>query len=243
MISYEIKQGLDLGAGAFASAGVVVNMVRENYYHVEAFAPIHLPALRQTFRSLHLPWKNKAANFEKWAARRDGELFVPITAVIRSFRKLPADLEEFLFQGKLWQDDFANLVVQVGLNDSLDKHLKGSSYTAAWYVGLTGATPTFALADTSSSHAGWTEVTAYSESVRQTWTLGTVASGSVDNSASKAIFTINANGTALGGAFVIANSTKGGTTGVLYGGGAFSTGNKTLSSADVLQVTITATAT
>ena len=142
----------------------------------------------------------------------------------------------------LWRDEVPNLVVTAGLNDSLDKHFKGSSYTAAWYVGLTGNTPTVDAADTMASHAGWTEVTAYSEGNRQTLTLGTVSGGSVDNSASKAVFTINANGTAVGGAFVVSNNTKGGTTGVLYGGAAFSA-NRTLNSGDTLTITVTLTAT
>lgn len=145
--------------------------------------------------------------------------------------------------GKIkWREEFYNLVTTVGLNDSLDKHLKGSSYTAAWYVGLTGNTPSFASGDTMSSHAGWSEVTAYSESVRQTLTLGTVSGGSVDNSASKATFTVNANGTAIGGGFIVSNSTKSGTTGTLYGGGAFTAGNKTLDNGDSLAVTVTLTA-
>ena len=142
----------------------------------------------------------------------------------------------------LWRDVVDNLVVTAGLNDSLDKHFKGSSYTAAWYVGLTGNTPTIAAADTMSSHAGWTEVTAYSEGNRQTLTLGSVSGGSVDNSASKAVFTVNANGTGIGGAFVVSNNTKGGTTGVLYGGAAFSA-NRTLNSGDTLTITVTLTAT
>lgn len=142
----------------------------------------------------------------------------------------------------LWRDEVPNLVVTAGLNDSLDKHFKGSSYTATWYVGLTGNSPTVAAADTMASHAGWTEVTAYSEGSRQTLTLGTVSGGSVDNSASKAVFTINANGTAVGGAFVVSNNTKGGTTGVLYGGAAFSA-NRTLNSGDTLTITVTLTAT
>jgi hypothetical protein len=124
----------------------------------------------------------------------------------------------------------------------LTKRFKGSAYTAAWYVGLTAATPTFANGDTASSHGGWTELTAYSESVRQTLTLGTASGGSIDNSASKAAFTINANSTTIGGAFLITVSTKSGTTGTLYGGGALSVGNKTLDNADVLNVTLTLTA-
>jgi hypothetical protein len=141
----------------------------------------------------------------------------------------------------LWVEEVHNLVTTEGKNDALSKYFKGSSYTAAWYVGLTGASPTFAAADVMNSHGGWTEVTAYSEGARQTLTLGTPASGSVDNSASKATFTINADGTALGGGFVTSNSTKGGTTGTLYGGAAFSGGNKTLGNTDTLTVTVTLT--
>lgn len=141
-----------------------------------------------------------------------------------------------------WAEAFDNLVVTEGLNDSLDKHLKGSGYTAAWYVGLTAGSPAFAAGDTMSSHAGWTENQNYSEAVRQTLTLGAVSGGSVDNSASKASFSINATAT-VGGAFVTSNNTKGGTTGTLYGGGAFSGGNRSVVNGDTLNVTITATAT
>jgi hypothetical protein len=144
--------------------------------------------------------------------------------------------------GKLiWTEEFDNLVVDVGLNDSLDKHLKGSVYTAAWYVGVVGATPTFAAGDTmNGAHAGWTEQTTYDEATRPVLTLGTVATKSVDNSASKAVFTISGNVT-LGGAFIVTTNNKGGTTGILYGGGAFSQ-NRALVDNDVLNVTITCTA-
>jgi hypothetical protein len=141
----------------------------------------------------------------------------------------------------LWVEEVHNLVTTEGKNDVLSKYFKGSSYTAAWYVGITGATPTFAAGDVMNSHSGWTEVVAYSESVRQTLTLGTPSSGSVDNSASKATFTINADGTAIGGGFITSNSTKSGTTGTLYGGAAFSGGNKTLGNTDTLTVTVTLT--
>lgn len=158
-------------------------------------------------------------------------------------RKLSTHYQvECVRDGKvIWVDEFDNLVVDAGLNDSLDKHLKGSSYTAAWYVGLTEGTPSFAAADTAASHAGWVEETDYSEAVRQTLTLGTVSAKSVDNSASKAVFSINGSAT-VGGAFVITLNTKGGTTGVLYGGGAFTGGNRSVISGDTLNVTITLTA-
>jgi len=127
-----------------------------------------------------------------------------------------------------WTDTIKNLVVNVGLDDALDQYFKGSAYTAAHYVGLTDGTPTVAAADTMLSHAGWTEVTAYDEAVRQTLTLGAVSSQSVDNSASKAVFTIDTNSTTIGGAFIATSSTKSETGSTLYGGGAFTAGDKSL---------------
>jgi hypothetical protein len=144
--------------------------------------------------------------------------------------------------GKLkWAEKFHNLVVTAGLTDSLDKHFKGSSYTAAWYVGLTGTAPTFAAGDTMASHGGWTESAAYSQATRPALTLGTVTSGSVDNSASKAVFSIN-GGATIGGAFLNTVNTKSGSTGTLYGGGAFTAGDRAVLSGDTLNVTVTLTA-
>jgi len=140
-----------------------------------------------------------------------------------------------------WKDEFHNLVPIVGLNDSLDKHLKGVTYTAAWYVGLTDETPIANANDTMASHAGWTEIVAYSEATRPALTLGIVANGSVDNSASKASFSINGP-TTVGGAFIVSVNTKGGTTGILYGIGPFTGGDRAVQNGDTLNVTVTATA-
>lgn len=137
-----------------------------------------------------------------------------------------------------WVEEFDNLVVTAGLNDLLDKTFKGSGYTAAWYVGLTASSPSFAAGDTMGSHGGWTEDQNYSQGARPALTLGTVSSGSVNNSASKAVFSINATAT-IGGAFVATNATKGGTTGTLYGGGAFAEGNRSVVNGDTLNVTVT----
>jgi len=38
-----------------------------------------------------------------------------------------------------WEETKDNIIVNAGLDDLLDKYLKGSSYTAAWYVGLKGS--------------------------------------------------------------------------------------------------------
>ena len=139
-----------------------------------------------------------------------------------------------------WAEDRHNLVTTAGATDSLDKQFKASAYTAAWYVGLTNTTPTFSTSDTAASHGGWTEFTSYSGGARSTLTLGTAASGSVDNSASKCVFTFTGSGT-VGGAFVISNSTLSGTTGVLYGGATLSA-TRPVFSGDTLTITVTLTA-
>lgn len=141
-----------------------------------------------------------------------------------------------------WADKAYNLVTNAGLDDILDKYLKGSVYTAAFYVGLTDGTPTTAAADTLASHAGWTEVTAYDEAARQAATFGSVSGQSVDNSASKAQFTVSTNSTTVGGCFLATDDTKGGTSGTLYSVAAFSAGDKTLDDGDTLAVTVTCTA-
>jgi hypothetical protein len=137
-----------------------------------------------------------------------------------------------------WREVNDNLVTNAGLNDILDKYLKGSSYTAAWYVGLKGA-GTAVAADTMSSHSTWSEITDYSQSARPTLTLGTVSSQSVDNSASVETFSINGTAT-VAGAFLNTVSTKSGTTGTMYGVVDFSSSRSVLSG-DTLEVTVTLT--
>jgi hypothetical protein len=139
-----------------------------------------------------------------------------------------------------WQEEIKNIVVTVGLNHYLDATLGGSTQITTWYIGLKG-TGAAAAGDTMASHGGWSEVTAYSEANRQTWTKNGVASGgSITNSASPARFTSNANGTVVYGAFLTSNNTKGGTTGTLMAAGDFSL-SKTIDNAETLDVTATFT--
>lgn len=140
-----------------------------------------------------------------------------------------------------WADVIENLVTDAGLNHLLDVALSAASQVTSWYVGLTDGTPTAAAGDTMASHDGWTEVTAYDESTREAWTDGGVSNKSVSNSGSPAEFTISTNGTTVGGAFLVSNSTKGGSTGTLYAVGAFSAGDKSLDDGDSLTVTATFT--
>jgi hypothetical protein len=142
----------------------------------------------------------------------------------------------------LWSDVWKNIVVNQGLNDLLNITLRGDTQDNTWFVGLTAGSPTVAAGDTLASHAGWTEVTVYDEAARVGWTPGaTTTTMSLSNTASPAVFTISANGTTIGGAFLAGDGTKGGTSGRLYAAGAFSAGNKVLDDNDTLTVTITAT--
>lgn len=146
-------------------------------------------------------------------------------------------VECFDKNGKLkWEDGFENLVVTVGRNKYLDATLKTGLASPAWYVGLKDAVAAVA-GDTMASHAGWATLTPYSNATDPAYTTGTIAAGSVDNSASKAVFNINATAT-VGGAFLKDNSTKGGTTGTLLGAGEFGAARSVISG-DTLNVTVT----
>jgi len=141
-----------------------------------------------------------------------------------------------------WRESIDNLVTNAGEDYLLDAGLAGGAQITSWFLGLIDGTPTVDEADTAASHVGWAEVTAYTEGTRPAFTAGAVSGQSVDNAASKGSFSINANGTVIGGAFLISNSTKGGATGTLYSAGAFTGGNKTLDSGDTLEVQATYTA-
>lgn len=141
-----------------------------------------------------------------------------------------------------WVDGFRNTVTTAGKNDLLTQYFKGSAYTAGWFVGLidNAGFTAIAVGDTMSSHAGWSECTAYGNASRPTLSLGTPAGGAVDNAASVAAFTINATAT-IKGAFVANNGTKGGTSGTLYSAGGFAA-VRSVASGDTLNVTITLSA-
>ena len=148
------------------------------------------------------------------------------------------------YGGLLWEECVKNITVTQGLNDILTKYFTGSSYTAAWYVGLVNnaSFTAFAAGDTAAQIGGtngWIEDTAYGAGVRQTLTLGSASSGSISNTASPASFTMNASGT-LNGAFLA--SANSGTSGVLYAEASFGS-TQPYSSGNVITVTCTLTMT
>lgn len=140
-----------------------------------------------------------------------------------------------------WEAKAHNLVVSEGLQNMNTQYFKGSSYTAAFYIGLItgpGSGTAYAAADTLASHSGWTEFTNYS-GARKALSFGsaTTASPSVITT-SAASFSITSSGGTVAGAFVCTVSS--GTSGVLFSESDFSSpGDRAVVSGDTLNVTYT----
>jgi len=143
-----------------------------------------------------------------------------------------------------WSAETKNLVVNAGLAYMAGTALTSVTQITTWYIGLygAGASNTPAAGDTMSSHAGWTEVTTYSNATRvaATFVTATTANPSVvTNAASPATFNINGT-TTVGGAFLTSGSAKGGTTGTLFSAADFSSpGDRSVVSGDIISVTYT----
>ena len=143
-----------------------------------------------------------------------------------------------------WEADSKNLVVNVGLQYMAGTALTSVTQITTWYLGLygAGASNTPAAGDTMSSHAGWTEIVPYSNANRVTAVLATATTANpsvATNTASPAVFNINATAT-VGGAFLTSSNTKSGTTGTLFSAADFgSPGDRSVVSGDTLSVTYT----
>ncbi len=143
-----------------------------------------------------------------------------------------------------WSADTKNLVVNEGLAYMAGTALTSVAQITTWYIGLygAGASNTPAAGDTMASHAGWTEVVPYSNATRvaATFVTATTANPSVvTNSASPAVFNINATST-VGGAFLTSGSAKSGTTGTLFSAADFSApGDRSVVNGDIISVTYT----
>ena len=157
-----------------------------------------------------------------------------------------------------WEDSFPNLVNAIGKQLMLDTLLKGSAYTVTGpFLGLiSGAAPTFGTgSDTMTSHAGWTEFTAYTvggSAVRGTAVFasatssGSTPSNVTTSAAASITYTITGGGGTVGGCFLVtgsgAVSTLSNTGGTLYSAGAFTTA-KVTTAGDTVSVTYSTTAT
>jgi hypothetical protein len=141
--------------------------------------------------------------------------------------------------GKLkdaWEEE--NIITNEGLNDVLNEALSAAGNARSWYVGLFEGAHTPASGDTYAT-PGFTEVTTYDETTREAWTDAGASAQQITNSASKAVFTMNATKT-ITGAFLASVSTKGDTAGggVLMASSRFSA-SRAVVATDVLNVTYT----
>ena len=143
-----------------------------------------------------------------------------------------------------WEAQSKNLVVNVGLQYMAGSALTSVTQITSWFIGLygAGASNTPAAGDTMSSHAGWTEVVAYSNATRVAATFATATTANpsvVTNTASPATFNINGT-TTVGGAFLTSGSAKSGTAGTFFSAADFgSPGDRSVVSSDTLSVTYT----
>jgi hypothetical protein len=196
----------------------------------------HVRAPRATFHAEHWRAKPGHESAVQAAQRR-------IESLARDGRKEEADhaRRDMLasHMQMLWAGQQNNLVVTQGLNDLLDRYFSGSSYTAAWFLGLISSVSFSAIAagDTMASHAGWTEAGPtnapnYSAGTRPAISFSAASAGS---KASSAAGTVR-------GCFTTSNSTKDGTTGTLYNAVLFTGGDRVVAASDVVNVSLTYTA-
>jgi hypothetical protein len=139
-------------------------------------------------------------------------------------------------------EEVHNLIPTEGLNYMLGAALTGVTQSSLWYIALFEGNYTPIAGVTAATFpAAATESTAYDEAARVAWTAGSISAGSVSNTASKAVFTMNATKTIYGIAQTSV-STKSATTGTLVSVARFAAA-KSVVATDVLNVTSTLTAT
>lgn len=129
-----------------------------------------------------------------------------------------------------------NMVPIQGLNHIASVVFKQATQVAEWFIapyeGNYDPVPTVTAA---TAPAASTESTAYDEATRQSFVSGSVSNGALDNVASRAEFTFNAD-KVIYGIFMASASPKGATSGVLVSFVRF-TSPKTCDDGSVLRVT------
>lgn len=111
---------------------------------------------------------------------------------------------------------FPNGAKTVGLNKLLDVAFRNQTQVSQWYCGLIAQSGYSAesAADTSASHAGWTELTTYTSGTRLPWSPGAASSGSITISSAMS-FTTNADSD-IRGILIASSSTKSSVVDILW---------------------------
>lgn len=142
-----------------------------------------------------------------------------------------------------WSENFDNIVCTGGKGIMLDAGLSGNSYTVTGpFLGLITASSYSAVnvADSMSSHAGWTEATSYS--APRKLAIFSPATGGSKQTTSPIQFAFTTSDT-IRGAFLVygpgATNTIGSTTGVLYSAGVLSA-DRTVVNGDSVNITYVA---
>lgn len=115
-----------------------------------------------------------------------------------------------------------NLIPTEGLNHVLGVVVGGVPQAVSWYIALNSGNYTPVAGDTAATYpASATEFSNYTGATRLDFTPGSIAGGTVDNTASKAEFEFLDTTTVYGG-FMTSAQGKGATTGVLLSAVKFS---------------------
>ena len=135
-----------------------------------------------------------------------------------------------------WEEEAKNIVTDTGIHHIMEAGLTtNSTEVVDWYIGLIGTSATnVSDTHTMGAHTGWTETTEYSEDTRPEWSK-TLSAQTCGNTGAKATFTLQVDGTTIGGAFICSSKTAGSTEGILLSAAAFGS-KKTGDSGDKLEV-------
>lgn len=129
-----------------------------------------------------------------------------------------------------------NLVPEQGLNHILSVVCKSGAQVPTWYLAPFEGNYTPVNGDTAATFPGSaTECTAYTAGTRLAWVPGTPTAGVLDNSASVAEFTMNADKT-LYGAFMVSAAAKGAVSGSLLSAAKFPS-PRVIQSGGILRIT------
>ncbi len=186
----------------------------------------------------HLNEIRRALANKKYEVNDVGDILVPsMKASIGGYFDHDVNGLDRRFDKNLWTTE--------GRNHTLDVVVGATSKLSTWYLAPFNGNVTVVDTWTAANFtANSTEFTAYDETARVVWTPASAASGSVNNTASRAAFTISTGGGTIRGFGFISASAKSATTGVLVAAARLAS-DRVLSATDVLNVgyTLTLTAT